>query len=203
MPNYLIYLNGVLLGLSLIMSLGPQNIFLIRQAAIKKHTILSVSTCFLCDVILITASIKGLNQVLLSHPDVRIGMCWLGSAFLVYYGTMTLMSAIKQKKDTDSSKHLLTNRWQIILLALGFSLLNPQAIIDSLILIGGGSTQFPEHQEAFLLGVITSSLIWFTLLTSITHYFSEVISRRNVWRCIECASAFLMLAIAIKLIYIR
>lgn len=199
MPIYLVYANGLMLGLSLIMSLGPQNIFLIRQAAMRQHALLSALTCFLCDAVLISASIMGLHHLLTAHPSFRTSMCTLGGLFLFYYAGVTLYRAFKPKK-SSVTKDTLSSRLQIILLALGFSLLNPQAIIDSLIVIGGGSTQFPHHQRAFLLGVITSSLLWFMSLTFVTHHFSHVITRRNVWKCIECMSGLLMLMIGIKIL---
>ncbi len=86
-----------------------------------------------------------------------------------------------------------SNRLQIILLALGFSLLNPHAIIDSLVIIGGGSTQFPEHQTLFLMGVITSSLLWFISLTVTTYYFANTLARTTVWQRVELSGGLLML----------
>ena len=196
----LVYLNGLVLGLSLIMALGPQNIFLIRQGALRRHAILSVATCFISDVILVTASVVGLQSVLELHPQLQVWMTWLGSAFLMYYGLKTLRSSFKKNQAKEETEHQLLNRWQIILFALGFSLLNPHAIIDSLILIGGGSTLYPDHRSVFLLGVITSSLIWFSALTSLTYYYAHVLTRAVVWKRIELCSGMLMVYISMRLL---
>ncbi|KTD20863.1 LysE family transporter [Legionella lansingensis] len=195
----MVYLNGLMLGLSLITALGPQNVFLIRQGALRRHAALSAAICFFCDVILITASIAGLHHVLELHPAFQVWITWFGVGFLFYYGAKALKHALSISTTRHTNVQDATNRWQIIMLALGFSLLNPHAIIDSLVIIGGGSSQFPGHQQAFLLGVLTSSLFWFFSLTFTTRYFSEVLSRATVWRRIEIASGILMVFLSAKL----
>ncbi|TAL60553.1 MAG: amino acid transporter [Legionella sp.] len=195
----LIYLNGLLLGLSLIMALGPQNVFLIKQGARRNHAALSAIVCFFCDIILVCASVVGLHTVLQHHPALQNWMIALGACFLLYYAYKNLRSAFLIKQ-TDS---LLTTqphtRTQIVLFALGFSLLNPHAIIDTLVIIGSGCSQFPEHKIAFLLGVITSSLIWFSSLTMTTRYFANILTKTRVWQSIEMLSGLLMAFIGIKL----
>ncbi len=194
-----VYLNGLILGLSLIMALGPQNIFLIRQGARRNHAGLSTAICFICDVILVGASVAGLHELLLSHPTLQIWMIWLGSAFLLYYAIKTLRSALSKKEPTTDQTHQQHNRMQIILFALGFSLLNPHAIIDTLVIVGSGSSQFPDQEEIFLLGVITSSLLWFSSLFFTTRYFANILTKATVWQIIELFSGLLMAYIGIRL----
>jgi L-lysine exporter family protein LysE/ArgO len=194
----LIYLNGLLLGLSLIMALGPQNIFLIKQGARRNHAILSTIVCFLCDLILVCASVAGLHEVLLAHPTLQIWMVWLGSAFLFYYAIKALKNGFTKKKKHDDTSDLLS-KVQIILFSLGFSLLNPHAIIDSMVIIGSGSSQFPDHELTFLAGVITANMFWFSSLAVTTRYFSAIISKDSIWQLIEVFSGILMIFIAVKL----
>ncbi len=194
-----VYLNGLILGLSLIMALGPQNIFLIRQGARRNHAALSTAICFICDIILVGASVAGLHELLLSHPTLQIWMIWLGSAFLLYYAIKTLRSAFSKKEPTTDQTDQQHNRMQIILFALGFSLLNPHAIIDTLVIVGSGSSQFPDQEVIFLLGVITSSLLWFSSLFFTTRYFSNILTRASVWQIIELFSGLLMAYIGIRL----
>lgn len=195
-----IYFNGLLLGLSLIMALGPQNVFLIKQGARRNHPTLSVIVCFICDAALAFASVAGLHQLLQTHPTLQTWMLWLGSAFLLYYAFKTLRSAFASKDAGMDKSHQPLNRRQIVLFAMGFSLLNPHAIIDTLVIIGSGSSQFPDHKLAFLTGVITSSFIWFSSLTMTTRYFANILSRTTVWQFIELFSGTLMAFIGIKLI---
>lgn len=196
----LIFINGLILGLSLIIALGPQNLFLIKQGAQGNHSTLSAVVCFVCDAVLASASIAGLHQFLATHDKIQMTMVCLGSAFLLYYAYKALTSAFnKQKTNSPSKTHPLT-RTQIILLALSFSLLNPHAIIDTLIIIGSGSSQFPNHERVFLAGVITASFLWFSSLTMTTRYFSAFITRQSVWKTVELFSGALMACIGLKLV---
>ncbi len=194
----LIYLNGLILGLSLIIALGPQNIFLIKQGARKNHPWLSAFICLSCDIILMCASVAGLHQVLLTHPALQIWLLILGALFLFYYAGKSLKSAFLPHNSIKTESYSY-NKKQIILFALGFSLLNPHAIIDSLVIIGGGSSQFPDHQLAFLLGVISASCLWFCSLMLTTRFFANVLTKNTVWQSIEIGSGLLMVFIGIKL----
>lgn len=195
----LIFFNGLLLGLSSIMALGPQNVFLIKQGARRNHAALSALICFFCDLILITASVVGLHQVLLNHPGLQRWMLGLGATFLIYYALKSLRSAFSSKKPQQLQAATPHSRAQIVLFALGFSLLNPHAIIDTVVIIGSGSSQFPDNKLAFLIGVITASLVWFCSLTLTTHYFSTLLTRARVWQVVELCSGLLMAFIGIKL----
>ena len=181
------------------MALGPQNVFLIRQGALRRHAALSAFVCFCCDIILVCASIAGLSHLLGMHPTLQTWITWFGALFLLYYGSSALKNGLTAKPLPSEEEVEATSRLQILLLALGFSLLNPHAIIDSLVIIGGGSAQFPGHEYAFLSGVLTSSLVWFTSLTLTTKYFAKTLSRAKVWRSIETASGLLMLYLSFKL----
>ncbi|KTD34388.1 LysE family transporter [Legionella moravica] len=194
-----VYFNGLLLGLSLIMALGPQNVFLIKQGARRNHATLSAAVCFICDIILACASVAGLHQILLAHPTLKIWLVWFGTAFLLYYAIKAFRSAFTHHKKESDKAHQPHNRVQIVLFALGFSLLNPHAIIDTLVIIGSGSSQFPHNKMAFLLGVISSSLLWFSSLTVTTRYFSNILTKTTVWQAIELFSGVLMTFIGIKL----
>lgn len=195
-----VYFSGLLLGLSLIIALGPQNIFLIRQGALRQHAMLSAFICFLSDILLVTGSVIGLHEVLEIHPKLQFWIACFGSVFLVYYGGKNMHAGLfKTSKEIKASEDALT-RWQIITLALGFSLLNPHAIIDSIVLIGGGSMMFPDQKQYFLFGVISSSLIWFMALTFTAYYFANVLTKPKIWRRVECLSGILMIYLSIKLV---
>lgn len=194
-----IYLNGLLLGLSLIMALGPQNVFLIKQGAKRNHAGLSAMVCFICDIILAGASIAGLHQLLLVHPSFKIWLIWFGTFFLLFYAYKAFKNAFKKNVTRGETAFQPYNKTQIILLALGFSLLNPHAIIDTLVIIGSGSSQFPDNKIAFLAGVLSSSLLWFSSLTLTTRYFSNILMKTEVWKAIELFSGILMTFIGIKL----
>lgn len=194
-----VYFNGLMLGLSLIMALGPQNVFLIRQGALQSHVALSVLICFGCDCILACASVAGLHHLLMLHPTIQVWITWFGVFFLLYYGINALLNGLTNSPTKISMNKPDYSRLQIILLALGFSLLNPHAMIDSLIIIGGGSALYPDHLYAFLFGVITASMVWFIALTFTAYHFASVLTQAAVWKRIELFSGLLMLFLSAKL----
>ncbi len=196
----LAYSSGLVLGLSLITCLGPQNVFLIRQGILGTHAILAALTCFLCDSVLVYASVAKLHEVLDDHLLLQQGLTWLGSLFLLLYGIKTLRQAGCQQAVAIVAA-ASTTRWRIIMMSLGFSLLNPHAIIDSLVIIGGGSSQFPQHRGAFFFGVITASFLWFFLLTFILRFFSKTFSQAWLWRRIEYSSGVLMILLGLQFAY--
>lgn len=196
-----IFFSGLMLGLSLFMALGPQNIFLIRQGALKKHAFLSVVTCFICDVILLTMSVVGLHEMLQRHPSLCHWLAWFGGAFLLFYGLISILHAFQFKAKKVSIEATELTKKQIFLLAIGFSLLNPHAIIDALVLIGGSSSQYPDHPGVFLMGVLTSSLVWFSLLTSTAYFFADFLRKPKVWQRVELISGVVLIGLGIQLIF--
>lgn len=198
----MVFVYGFILGISLIISLGPQNIFLIRQGVLRQYAFVSATVCFVCDIILIGGSIKGLHQVLEQHESLAFWLTLAGSIFLLVYGSQSIHSSITQPQSKKADSEIgAGNYWQIILLALGFSLLNPQAIIDSMIIIGGGSAPYSENLHTFLLGVLTASFLWFFLLTFTAYYFSNFLRQDKIWRRLQLLSGVLMIAVAIKLVW--
>lgn len=195
------FLSGLILGFSLIIALGPQNVFLIRQGALRQHALLSASICFVCDIILIVGSIAGLHRLLELHPVLEKWITLAGVLFLFYYGSISLKNSFAKKSPAELQNPKLGNRLQIILFALGFSLLNPQAIIDSMVIIGGGSARYTEHLQAFSFGVLTASLVWFFSLTWAAYYFSSILTRQTVWSRLEFVSGLLMFTIGISLLF--
>jgi L-lysine exporter family protein LysE/ArgO len=140
-----------------------------------------------------------LNQLLKLNPSLQIWITCFGVAFLLYYAIKSFRQALIIKKTDEALAPKNTNRLQIIFLALGFSLLNPHAVIDSLVIIGSGSSQYPDNQQAFLLGVLSASFSWFFSLTVTTRYFADILARAAVWRRIEFSSSMLMFFLGLKL----
>lgn len=101
-----VYLNGLFLGLSLIIALGPQNVFLIKQGAQKNHAILSAVICFICDFILICSSIAGLHELLQLRPVLQIWMMVLGTLFYFLFResiNQRIFQAIRRRRKCTST----------------------------------------------------------------------------------------------------
>lgn len=194
------FLMGLAIGLSLIISLGPQNLFLIQQGVKKEYHWFVASLCLFCDILLITGSVMGLNHLVSRFSWLKTILLIAGVAFLVYYGLYSLRQAFKPK--SVSSKPAKANkRLKIILVTLSFSLLNPQAIIDTVIMIGGSASQLEfGAQYPFMMGVIASSCLWFYSLTFTASRFSRILAQQKVFQGLQFCSGLLMLACSFKLL---
>lgn len=188
---------GFLLSMSLIIAIGAQNLFLIRQGVLNQRPYFTALVCFSCDVLLIVGSVCALSFMLNKMVQLRVPMIWAGIVFLIIYGAFSIKAALNPlmkmpNGEADSSRQEASTT-KIVTLALMFSLLNPQALIDSFIIIGGRAGHF-HHQDLyyFVLGTLMASLVWFLSLVSIAkksrHFFKHPIA----WRGLNLLSGFLM-----------
>ena len=161
------FLEGIALGASLIIAIGPQNAFVIQQGILRQHVFLAAFVCTLVDVVLIIIGAAGFGTLIAIIPSLKTYFLWGGILFLMGYGTLSLISSFKYPHDEDSlgkneSGYPTKNRKSIIITAAGFSLLNPHVYLDTVILLGGLAAQYeiPERNY-FAFGAIMASVVWF------------------------------------------
>jgi L-lysine exporter family protein LysE/ArgO len=161
-------LEGFFLSAGLIVAIGAQNAFVIRQGVTGRHVLAVAITCTLCDVLLISIGALGLGGVIASWPSVRLSLVIAGLVFLGWYGVTSWVRAIRGGKNAllDVKRHEASTLGKIILLGLGFSLLNPHAILDTIVLIGGLAAQYEQAAArlAFAVGAAAVSVLWFFAL---------------------------------------
>ncbi len=198
---------GLVLGFSLIMAIGAQNLFLLKQGLKREYAYFCALVCSLCDVILISLSITSVDKLLTSLPMFENILLIAAIIFLTIYGGMSVYSAFCRKENkldkNEEQKTLSISIWKILILTLSFSLLNPQAILDSMILIGGVASKYTAtNQYEFMYGAILASVIWFFGIVTITRYLSKLLSNEYVWRILNFVSGSIMLAIAVKCFFL-
>ena len=161
------FLEGIALGASLIIAIGPQNAFVIQQGILRQHVFLAAFVCTLVDVVLIIVGAAGFGTLIAIIPSLKTYFLWGGILFLMGYGTLSLISSFKHPRDEDSlgkneSGYPTKNSKSIIITAAGFSLLNPHVYLDTVILLGGLAAQYeiPERNY-FAFGAIMASVVWF------------------------------------------
>ena len=161
------FLEGIALGASLIIAIGPQNAFVIQQGILRQHVFLAAFVCTFVDVVLIIVGAAGFGTLIAIIPSLKTYFLWGGILFLMGYGTLSLVSSFKDPSSEDSlgkneSGYSTKNRKSIIITAAGFSLLNPHVYLDTVILLGGLAAQYeiPERNY-FAFGAIMSSVVWF------------------------------------------
>lgn len=197
------YLEGLFLQASLILALGAQNLFVLDSALNKRRHLLVSTICFLCDTLLILFGVLGAASIFLKYPWLKIGFGGLGVSFLVYYGILKLREK-PNFKNTESSQKDLPNSVpvkEVILKTLGFSLLNPHVYLDTVVLIGGYSTQFTllSDRLSFGLGASTCSLFWFFGLSIFAASMSKYINNYKIMRWISIISGIILLLLAYNL----
>ncbi len=197
--------SGLTLGLGLIISLGPQNIFLIRQGIKKEYVYIAALICALCDMLLILLSTMSISKLIMAFPIARLVLIGLGVLFLLSYGAKSIYSGIKQLKNPNLFEiHEASPRislLRLLITATSFSLLNPHAIIDTMVMIGGVVSQYPEEERLlFVIGVITASFLWFTGVATLSSYASRFLKNGQAWGILEILSGLIMFGFTLTLI---
>ncbi len=196
-----VYLNGFVLTLGLIMAIGAQNAHVLRQGLRGEHVLLTVSVSALCDVLLITLGVAGLGSLFVAHPELTAVARYGGAAFLLWYGGRALRSAVRGGQRMDVAAHRRMSRGQALLAAAGFSLLNPHAYLDTVVLLGSiGSQQAEDLRPLFAAGAITASIVWFVLLGYGARLLVPLFARPLAWRVLDGLVALMLWAIAASLL---
>ena len=150
------YVQGLAVGMSLIIAIGAQNAFVLKQGLKKQFVFWVCFVCALSDSILIVLGVSGFSKVLQHYPEIIQFAKWAGALFLFCYGFQHALRAFKSQQGLEASpieKHQLVN---IVLLCLALTWLNPHVYLDTVILLGSISTQF-EQPAYFALGAVCAS----------------------------------------------
>ena len=191
-------LPGLLTGLSLIVAIGAQNAFVLRQGLLRKHVFVIVLICALSDALLIALGVLGLGSLISALPWLLEVIRWVGVAFLVWYGSSSLRKFVKQDslKAAESSVGSLK---QAVVTTLALTFLNPHVYLDTVIFIGGIANQFGDQKWWFVLGAITASFLWFFSLGFGASKASVLVSKPVFWKILDVFIAAVMFSLAITL----
>jgi len=189
---------GLLTGFSLIVAIGAQNAFVLRQGLLKKHVLVIVVICALSDAFLITLGVLGLGGLISALPWLLEVIRWIGVAFLAWYGSSSLRRFVKQ----DSLKAAETSVGsvkQAVVTTLALTFLNPHVYLDTVIFIGGIANSFGDQKWWFVLGAITASFLWFFALGFGASKASVLVSKPVFWKILDVFIAAVMFSLAITL----
>ena len=191
-------LAGLLTGLSLIVAIGAQNAFVLRQGLLRKHVLVIVVICALSDALLIALGVLGLGSLISALPWLLEVIRWVGVAFLVWYGSSSLRRFVKQDslKAAESSVGSLK---QAVVTTLSLTFLNPHVYLDTVIFIGGIANSFGDQKWWFVLGAITASFLWFFSLGFGASKASVLVSKPVFWKILDVFIAAVMFSLAITL----
>lgn len=196
-----IFIQGFLLQASLILALGAQNIFVLNSGLRRERHLLVALVSSICDALLVFVGVLGVATVFIEVPILKIGLGVIGVAFLFIYGLLKLRDAWVGVKLSPDSVHALIKVRQIIFTSLAFSLLNPHVYLDTVVLIGGYSTQFSQFSERFCfgLGASTFSTIWFFGLVTLASLGRRLLLNEKSMRLISFISGLVLIVLALRL----
>ncbi|MBO0777466.1 MAG: amino acid transporter [Ktedonobacteraceae bacterium] len=196
-------LQGFGLGMSLIVAIGAQNAFVLRQGIKRQHVFVMASLCSLCDAALILLGVGGLGVVITAFPPLIILATWGGAVFLLVYGFRAFKAALTSEKlEIQSSSAQPVRLRETILSVLAFSLLNPHAFLDTVVLIGSvGAHYHPADRVFFALGAVLASIAWFFSLAYAARWLAPLFRRPLAWKILDGAIGCIMWVIAASLIW--
>jgi L-lysine exporter family protein LysE/ArgO len=192
------YTAGLSMGLSLIVAIGAQNAFVLRQGLLRRHVFAVCLTCAVSDAILITLGVTSFAQVAAVLPWLDPVMRWGGALFLVWYGIKSFRSALRSTEAlaTDGEGAGEGDFRRTLLTCLAFTWLNPHVYLDTVVLLGSISTQFEGQAASFGLGAATGSFLFFFGLGYGAAWLRPVFAKPQAWRLLEGGIGVVMWAIA-------
>ena len=192
----LAFISGFLISISLILALGPQNVFVLRQGLLRSHVFASCLVCSISDALLIAAGVLGVGLFITQIEGLAVWMSIGASIFLIFYGCLRIKSALNPKGlevDDSESKDL----WPTMLAGLAFTYLNPHVYVDTLLLIGGASSSYTgDDQLMFGIGAATASFVFFFSLGYGAKSLSPLLNNPESWKIIDLFIAGIMFTVA-------
>ena len=196
-----VFTQGLVLSLGLIIAIGAQNAFVLRQGLRREHVVPVVAFCALADAALITAGVLGMAQALGRHPALAQAMALAGAVFLAWYGWQALQRARRASQLQAADGGAGLSRGAAMAQAAAFTLLNPHVYLDTVLLVGSIGAQQPAGlQSWFIAGASTASLSWFTALGFGARWLAPLFARPRAWQVLDALIGLTMWTLAILLL---
>lgn len=194
-------LSGFVLGFSLILAIGAQNAFVLRQGLRRQHVLPIVLTCAASDALLIAAGVLGFGTLAVQLPWFEPVMRFGGAAFLLWYGTRSMIAAWKGGEALLSEEGEIAERalWPVLATVLALTWLNPHVYLDTVVLLGSISSQDPDPL-VFGIGAVIASFTFFFSLGYGASLLAPVFARPRAWQVLDVIVGLTMWAIAAKLV---
>ena len=192
--------EGFAFGFSLILAIGAQNAFVLRQGLVNRHVFWVCMICAVSDAALIAAGTLGVGALAASSPAVVRIVAAAGAAFLFAYGGLRLRSAARPQKMTAAAGGGAESLKSAALAALALTWLNPHVYLDTVILLGGISARFAGWGRGFFgMGAVAASFVFFFSLGYGARKLAPVFARPRAWRILDVAAAVVMFVIGARL----
>jgi L-lysine exporter family protein LysE/ArgO len=212
---------GLGLGFSLIIAIGAQNLFVLRQGLRREHVVLVAAICAISDAALIALGVSGIGLVLSAVPWLIDVVRWAGAAFLVVYGLLAARRAWRPSGHTletegaaaaepvsgaraagtgSTAVRVTTRALPVALTCLALTWLNPHVYLDTVFLLGTVANTHGDERWVFAAGAMAASVIWFFALAVGARYLSRWLSTPRAWRILDAVIAVVMIGIGVSLV---
>ena len=194
-------LAGLLAGLSLIVAIGAQNAFVLRQGIRREHVGAVALLCSTADAVLILAGVTGIGTLVERAPVVLDVVRWAGAAFLLAYAVLALRRAVRPGELHASTGGARVGLRPVLTTAAALTLLNPHVYLDTVLLLGSLANQHGDDGRwAFALGAVLASFLWFFGLAYGARRLAPLFARPAAWRVLDGLIAVVMATIALSLL---
>ena len=192
---------GLGLGLSLIVAIGAQNAFVLRQGLRREHVLVVVAICALSDLALITAGVGGGGLLFTAAPWLVEVVRWVGAAFLLLYGLFAARRALRRSRlqTSDAAHPPAASARVVAATCLALTWLNPHVYLDTVLLLGTVANTHGDARWAFAAGAGLGSILWFSALGFGARLLAPLFARPIAWRVLDAIIAVVMIVLAISL----
>ena len=195
-------LAGLGLGLSLIIAIGAQNAFVLRQGLRREHVLLVVAICALSDLVLIAVGIGGGGLLFAAVPWLVEVVRWVGAAFLLLYGLFAARRALRPSRLEAADGSAAPKTASVVAVAatcLALTWLNPHVYLDTVVLLGSVASTHGDARWAFGAGAGLGSILWFSVLGFGARLLAPLFARPIAWRVLDAIIAVVMIVLAVSL----
>ncbi|MFH8240864.1 LysE/ArgO family amino acid transporter [Streptomyces sp. G6] len=187
-------------GLSLIVAIGAQNAFVLRQGVRRDAVLAVVGICALSDALLIALGVGGVGAVVVAWPDALTVVGWVGGAFLLCYGALAARRVFRPAGALRAEGDAAGSRRRAVLTCLALTWLNPHVYLDTVFLLGSVAADQGSLRWTFGLGAAVASLCWFAALGFGARYLGRFLARPAAWRVLDGLVAATMIVLGVTLI---
>jgi L-lysine exporter family protein LysE/ArgO len=177
--------SGFLISFSLILAIGAQNAFVLRQGLRREHVAAVVAVCAISDAVLIAAGVAGFGAISLQFPWFGEAMRWLGVVFLLVYGALRFRAAWRGGEALRPAEAVAAPLGRVLATCLLLTWGNPHVYLDTLVLVGSVSAQFAPHGLAFGVGATAASGVFFSLLGFGARLLTPLFAKPQAWVVLE------------------
>jgi L-lysine exporter family protein LysE/ArgO len=194
--------KGAMIATGLIVAIGAQNAFVLKQGLTRHHIFWVALICFLCDAVLMSAGVLGLGTLINTSTMATCGLALLGAAFLFWYGFKAFRSAYQATSYLEAASNANTaSLAAVITTTLAMTLLNPHVYLDTVVILGSVAGTLPlQDKYWFLLGVVSVSGIWFFGLGYGARLLIPLFKKPRTWQILDSLIGLIMWTIAWQLL---